>query len=119
MVVLPSCKGGFLFTRKGTFNLPDLHGSRTITGTNDVNGIGYKDVGGLPNITGGFRWSNGQDSWGAFLTGTLSGSYGQGTWHGDWHGVDFDASRSSNIYNSNNTEVQPKRIMMYYVIKYI
>lgn len=101
-----------------TFNLPSVIGSRTITGINNPNDIGYKDVGGLPNITGTveFKSANGTAD-GCFYyinnSGTSIDSSGQGL-----HKVGFDASRSSGIYNSNNTEVQPKRILMYFIVKY-
>ena len=80
------------------------------------------DVGVLPNITGyftphgGSRGASGVFSGAFYNTGvqeesgaSISGSAGR---------IGFDASRSSNIYNSDYTEVQPKRIMMYYIVKY-
>lgn len=114
---------------KGTFNLPSVIGSRTITGTNDINGIGYKDVGGLPNIVGTLKTTGSlggdQQSSTSGGTGALSSlqisscfNYGAGGRGNQTNGISFDASRSSNIYNSNNSEVQPKRIMMYYIVKY-
>ena len=49
-------------------------------------------------------------------TGTAPAGTVRGTWG---YKIGFDASRSSNIYNSDYQEVQPKRILMYFIIKYI
>ena len=100
-----------------TFNLPSIQGSRTVTGTTTSNDIGYTDVGVLPNITGKV---------GCFAEGGTDGAFypvvqnvGAGAYYGNRNVAWMDASRSSNIYNSNYQEVQPKRILMYFIIKYI
>ena len=80
--------------------------------------IGQKTDGSLPNILGVFRWANGQDGQGAIGTGGFSGSYGQGTWHNDWHGTDFDASRSSGVYMNGQTRVKSAGVYVMYCIKY-
>lgn len=81
--------------------------------------FGTFNIGSLPKITGGFRWCNAQDFWGAFGLGAFGGSYGQGTWHGDWHGTDFDAARSSATYWRTDDEVHATGLMVYFLIKYI
>ena len=99
-----------------TFNLPDFIGRLPVYDSGSA--IGATSDGKLPNITGGFRWCNGQDGWGAFGTGAFGGSYGQGSWHGDWHGTDFDASRSSAVYTDGQISVVPANVKCFWCIKY-
>lgn len=110
-----------------TFNLPSLTGSRTITCITNAADVGYKDVGVLPNVVGFTDWW----SYG-FGSSTPTGAFGNSLTPYSGKGVttfnasgalyaqllDFNANRCSNIYNSNYTEVQPKRILMYHIIKY-
>lgn len=103
---------------KRTFNLPSIQGSRSVTGTTTPNDIGYTDVGVLPNITGWAGLQNNKGAGGACYEYS-SGTYPAAAQQGSGIRFGFDASRSSNIYNPNYQEVQPKRILMYFIIKYI
>lgn len=104
--------------------MPSIQGSRSVTGTTTSNDIGYVDVGVLPNITGTITvytasgYGN-NDATGAFELFNGSGRGESYVFSGSNQGFSFDASRSSNIYNSDYAEVQPKRILMYFIIKYI
>ena len=103
--------------------MPYIRGSRSVTGTANANDIGYMDDGILPNITGDFILHNGSSSNygnGAFYIMETTGRAPAGTVSGTWgYKIGFDASRITNIYNSIYREVQPKRILMYFIIKYI
>ena len=84
--------------------------------------IGYKEA-GLPGITGSFRWVADNAS-----QATASGAITRGSavyWSGISTGnsiaqsvLNFDASRSSNIYGNSNT-VQPPAAVMQFCIKYM
>lgn len=87
--------------------------------------MGYADNGQLPNIVGF------QDFW-QYGTGTAqpTGAYalvgtpikGDNEWHSSNNYItalfDFDASRCSNIYDSNATAVLPRRLQVLHCIKY-
>ena len=91
-----------------------------------VNASGSKISASLPNITGSFgktgnnpiggNTQNSQiDYAGAFTTGRhgQAGGFGNGNGYAQKYWIDFDASRSSSIYNSNTTTVQPPAQKVY------
>lgn len=103
-----------------TFNLPDLTDKTVWGGDSEAVG-GYREA-GLPGITGSFSWvadnasqatasgaitRGGSVYWGSISTGN---SIAQSV-------LNFDASRSSNIYGNSNT-VQPPAAVFAFYIKY-
>lgn len=89
---------------------------RCLFGADDSNYIaGNTKDAGLPNITGGFTHArDSADPWGAFYASYTSGTGAPGGDGGGhrWQGVNYDASRSSNIYGKSST-VQPACLIVY------
>lgn len=104
-----------------TFNLPDIV-NKTVWGGNSESVGGYKEA-GLPGITGSYSWIANNAA-----QATASGAITRGSsvyWGGLSTGnaiaqsvLNFDASRSSNIYGNSNT-VQPPAAVMQFCIKYM
>lgn len=101
--------------------MPRSHDARSLVGANTLS-VGYEDNGQLPNIT-----SSGWGIVGYAVTsnGALQFTAGQGkqtTSNGNvwaYYTHSFDASRCSNIYDSNATAVLPRRLQVLHCIKYI
>ena len=97
--------------------MPRSHDARSLVGANTLS-VGYQDDGQLPNITGWANIQNNKGSGGALYAGsatTVAAAYSSG----NNNLLGFDASRCSNIYDSNATAVLPRRLQVLHCIKYI
>lgn len=86
--------------------------------------IGTYDIGQLPNITGSFRANCNISKWsvlfnGAFYKEADLGSDSKGSTGNDMHHYTygFDASRSSSVYNNDESGVVPRHLTMNFIIK--
>lgn len=111
-----------------TFNLPRSHDARSLVGANTLS-VGYQDDGQLPNLYGIFGTDG---TYGASAFATATGCFEKlpttMNWHNDtivWNNptvtsmVEFNASKYSNIYDSNATAVLPRRLQVLHCVKYI
>ena len=99
---------------------------------NDGSAMGSYWAGSVPNITGTFNISNSAGTQNRLTGWIVSGAFGKtslsyndvcgvtaGSGTNTGGRVTLDASRSSGIYDSNNTgQVFPANKKMYYIIKY-
>ena len=104
-----------------TFNLPDFN-NRFIEGTTDTTKVGKKLEAGLPNITGQYTNTarNYSLSWSgcvALLKDNRAISFGYTAYNGTGTTVSIDASKSSAIYKSTSTTVQPPANQVLIIIK--
>ena len=110
----PRCAVLFFERRKRTFNLPNLDGRAPwYDSTATIGGISN---GGLPNITGVANIQNNIGSTGAFYAGSstnTAAAYGQAS----KNTLNFDASRSSSVYDSGTT-VRPAAVYTNWCIKF-
>lgn len=105
-----------------SFEIPDLSGRLPVYDGTAT--IGAKTNGGVPNITGSLEGGhNFLDGDGKSVSGALSfyvGSKRQKTWsstyNSEYAGFNFDASRSSAVYDSGTT-VRPAGVYMNWIIK--
>lgn len=107
-----------------TFNLPDLTG-KTVMGAETGHTLGTSENGALPNITGevdyGAAFANYFDYEGSFDGQNDARDFYKTT--GDAGGVsrssiiNFNASRSSNLYKDGQTKVDPANARVNYIIK--
>ena len=91
----------------------------------DPNYLGISFAGYLPNITGR-AYTN--DNQGIFLNSAFSGSFYGDTLGGTFNtgtsssgfakGFNFDASRSSSVYQNGQTQVVPAAVCIKFYIKY-
>lgn len=105
-----------------TFNLPNFNYKSV---WQDPNGTGTRINGFLPNITGRAYTNNNQ---GIFLNSAFSGSFYGDTFGGTFSasvsssgfakGFNFDASRSSSVYQTGQTQVVPAAVCINFYIKY-
>jgi hypothetical protein len=105
-----------------TFNIPAIQNGDTPLGVNTVALFGHYTNGSIPNIIGQ------TDKFlraGAFSSGVFYGGesdyvyyYTPGNSSFGWASDIFDASRSSNVYQNDETFVKSCGTYMYYVIKY-
>ena len=101
-----------------SFNLPKLSDGRVVAGTGLGQYIGTTTEGQLPNITGqnAMGYSNAGTPSGAFYSGGNTSKIGSGA--GQIWRVNFNASRSSGLYQDGVTQVRAASLFMAYVIKY-
>lgn len=103
-----------------TFNLPDFN-NRFIEGTTDTTKVGKKLEAGLPNITGQYTNTarNSSLSWSGCVTLKDNGaiSFGYTAYSGTGTTVSIDASKSSAIYKSTSSTVQPSAAYNLMIIK--
>lgn len=95
---------------------------------NDSSAIGSYWAGSVPNIKGGYGIvcngsNNSTTRWYAYgamyQETTATRNVGSSGANANGHGLAFDASRSSGVYDSNNTgQVFPANKKMYYIVKY-
>lgn len=104
-----------------TFNVPNLNYCIPMW-RNDGNAIGQYWAGTVPNIFGGIHDALSQTADGVFFknSGTYKTNAGTSLTSAAWFSyIGFDASRSSPVYDNNNTgQVYAANLKMYMCIKY-
>lgn len=105
-----------------TFNLPNFNYKSV---WQDPNYFGISFAGSLPNITARAYTNNNQGAFlnsafsGSFYGDTLGGTFNAGTTaSGFAKGFNFDASRSSSVYQNGQTQVVPASVCIKFYIKY-
>ena len=105
-----------------TFNLPNFNYKSV---WQDPNYLGISFAGYLPNITGRAYTNENQGIFlnsafsGSFYGDTLGGTFNAGTSSSGFaKGFNFDASRSSSVYQNGQTQVVPAAVCIKFYIKY-